>query len=595
MIAFSLPVQQMIVCGVALMLIVLLLFDKFKPAFIFFSAVLVFLLLGILQTGDFLDALANQSILSIFLLIFITAGIKEHFNLIDWLDHFFGKAKTGKGFILRMSSGVAVLSSFLNNTPIVALFMPYVYQWGRKHNISPSKLLIPLSYAAIAGGMMTVVGTSTNLVLKGLAESKNAVPPGFLDYLLPGLTVSIAGILFLYLFGEKLLPNRSELLKSVKRKPREYLVEVRIQSNASIIGQSILEARLRNLKGVYLFEIIRKEKNITPVNPDEVIQKGDALVFAGETKDVIELLEREKDFTTPYISQEETGMRRLNMMETVIPFNSELIGSNLKEIEFRENYDAAVVAIHRNGEKLSGKIGEIILQAGDLLLIVPGKTFRYHIDNRQSLYLVSVVQKISHAHPMAKKGFLGLLVILLGILAFGQLNLFLILLILTAYMVASKLLNIRQIKRQLDVDLLIILVSSLAFSTALIQTGTAQLLAEGLMPVFLPLGNLGVVLGIYVITLILTSIVTHVAAVSIIFPIGYAIGLQMPGLDLTALFVAIAFAASASFHSPFSYQTNMMIYGPGGYKFKDFIKIGVPFTLLYSILALAFILLYYKI
>nr|MDS1299065.1 SLC13 family permease [Aequorivita sp. S2608] len=591
--SFALPIQQIIVCGVTLVLIVFLFLERVRPAFLFFTAVLIFLLVGIIDTADLLEALANESILSVFLLIFITTGIKTHFNLIGWLDRLFAKAKNGKNFMLRMTTTVAGASAVLNNTPIVALFLPYVYQWSRKNKVSPSKLLIPLSFAAIAGGMMTVIGTSTNLVLKGLIEAKNETPPGILDYLLPGLFVSIGGILFLYFWGYKHLPNRIDLLKEVERQPREYLVEVRIVTNSSIIGQSVNQADLRNLKGVYLFEIIREGRSISPVSPQEVIQKGDALVFAGDTDNIMELLERKQDFTPPLGIDKNEKLDRLNIIETVIPFNSELVGKSLKDLEFRENYDAAVLAVHRKGERLNGKIGELPLQAGDLLLISPGETFQHQMENRKSLYLVSTHQKRNKAHSLAKKGFVVVLIALIAGISFGVWSLFFALLLLMAFMVATKLLSIGQIKQELDIDLLVILISSLAFSTALIQSGAAQLLADNLMLFFQPLGPAGVIIGVYIITLLLTTFVTHVAAVSIVFPIGYALALQLPDVNSTALFLAIAFAASASFHSPFSYQTNTMVLGPGGYKLKDFIKIGSPFTLIYSILALAFILLYY--
>lgn len=590
----ALPVQQIIVCVVTVVLIIFLLLEKLKPAFLFFAAVLVFLIAGIIKVSDFLDALANESILSIFLLIFITAAIKEHFNLIGWMDKLFGGVKSGKGFMLRMTSGVAVFSAFLNNTPLVTLFMPYVYQWSKKHKVSPSKLMIPLSFAAILGGMITVIGTSTNLVLNGLIEAKHATSPGFLDYLIPGLLVTGGGLLFLYFVGYKMLPNRMELLQSVNGQAREYMVELNVVPGSEIIGKSITDANLRNLTGVYLFEIIREHYRITPVEPTELIREGDALVFAGDTENVIELLERRQDFVMPFTERGSNGLGKLRIIETVIPFNSELVGNTLKQLAFRENYNAAVVAIHRNGEKLGGKIGEVILQAGDLLLISPGANFKRQLEHRQDLYLVSVLRTATNAHPVARKGFVVVLLALIAGMIAGLIQLFFALLLLIAYMVGSKLLSIKEIKRQLDVDLLVVLVASLTFSTALIDSGAAKTLADAFIGFFRSFGNFGIVVGVYFVTLLLTSFVTHVAAVSIVFPIAYAITMQVPGMNSVAIFIAVAFAASASFHSPFSYQTNMMVYGPGGYKFKDFLKVGLPITLIYSILALAFIGLYYK-
>lgn len=596
MFQLSLPAQQVIVLSVTVLLIILLFFERIRPAFIFFAAVLVFLLAGIIDTKDFLSALANESILSIFLLIFITTGIRDHFNIIGWLDRLFGKTKNPRSFMLRMSSGVAAMSAFMNNTPIVALFMPYVYQWCKRNQISRSKFLIPLSYAAIIGGMITVIGTSTNLVLNGLIQSKNLSALGIYDYLFPGILVSIGGILFLYFFGYKLLPDRTDPLISVARQSREYLVETKIPPASGIIGKSVIDANLRNLTGIYLFEIARGGKPITPVNPEEILEEGDSLFFAGETQNIIELLERDNELSLPKPNSDHPSDNKgHDLIETVIPVNSPLIGSTLKQIEFRENYDAAVVAIHRNGEKLRGKIGEIEMKAGDLLLISAGKNFAKYLSSHPDLYMVSVVAKMIGSNPVARKAFIIVLLLLIAALIAGLVNLFLALIILAAAMVVLKLLNISEIKRQMDIDLLVILVCSLTFSTAIIDTGSAAMVANNFIALFKGLGNMGVVIGLYLVTLILTSFITHVAAVSIVFPIAYALGNSLPGINISALFVAIAFAASASFHAPFSYQTNLMIYGPGGYKFKDFLKIGLPFTFLYSIITILFILFYYKV
>ncbi len=590
---FTPIIQQIIVIAITLALIIFLLMEKIRPAFLFFSAVLIFLLTGIIQTGDLLDAFANESILSIFLLVFLIYGIKEHFNLIARMDRLFGGAKTPRSFMLRMTTGVTFISGILNNTPVVALFMPYVYQWAEKRKVSPSKLLIPLSYAAILGGMMTVIGTSTNLVLNGLIEAKKGATPSFLDYLIPGLLVSIGGIAFLYYIGYRLLPDRKDKLELDKGKIREYLVEVRVVPESGIIGKTIVEAQLRNLQGIYLFEIIRNNHRITPVDPEEMIQEGDALVFAGDTQNIIDLLEREEDFTMP-VKQGE-GKRFENIVETVIPINSEMIGNTLKGLAFREKYDAAVVAVHRNGEQLSGKIGEVTLKAGDLLLISPGRTFQEKIKQRSDLYMVSVIRQSMKTPPGVLKGFLVLLLASIAGMVFHLVDLFLVLVILTSYMVASKLISINQMKKLLDVDLFVVLVASLTFSTALIDSGVAHLLADGIINFFRPLGQAGIIVGIYLLTLILTTFVTHVAAVSITFPIAYGIASQIPGIDPIAIYIAIAFAASASFHAPFTYQTNMMVYGPGKYKFKDFLKTGLPLTLLYSVITLIFIIFYYQI
>lgn len=611
---FELPelAQHIIVITVTIALMGLLLVEKFKPAYIFFGAVLVFLLSGIIDTNDFLLSLANESILSIFLLIFITFGIRTNFNILRWMDKIFGKAKTGRGFIARMTPTVSIFSSFLNNTPIVALFLPYVYDWAKKKDIAPSKLLIPLSFAAMSGGMITVIGTSTNLILGGLAEAEGATPPGFLDYFFPGVMVSIGTVIFLSTIGYSILPGKEKLFKKVREKSREYMVEVNLVQDADIIGQTIEEADLADLNGVDLFEIVRHGVRISPVPPDEIIRQRDNLVFVGNSQKIIQLLERRDDFSIPKITGEDDQEKMRNLqdntleekedttddereiVETLIPTNSALIGSTLKESNFRENYDAAVIGIHRNGVELKQVIEKVRLQPGDLLLIVPGKDFRKQSYQEDDLYVVSI-KKMKNVSRAARRGFLGVLVGVVAGLAFEKINLFFALLILISYMVGSKMVSITNLKKQFSVNLFVVLVASLAFSAALINSGVAEIAANGFMTLFEPMGNKGILIGIYLVTLLLASFVTHAAAVAIVFPMAFSIASQTAGLDMTAVFIAIAFAASASFHTPFSYQTNMMVYGPGEYKFTDFLKVGTPLTIIYSLIVIAFMLFYYQV
>lgn len=619
MIELSELFEHIIVIGVAALLMVLLLFEKIKPAFIFSGAVLIFLLFGIINVDDFLEALSNESILSIFLLIFLTYGIRTNFNILGWMDKVFGTAKKGRGFILRMSTVVAGTSSFLNNTPIVALFLPYVYQWSKRRKISPSKLLIPLSYAATVGGMITVIGTSTNLVLKGLVEAKGGTPPGVLDYLLPGLLVTAGTILYLVTIGYYLLPNKMELLSTVGKNMREYLVNIKLKEESDLSGKTVQEAGLNMLDGIQLFEIIRNGSKVSPIRGYDRIYIGDTLVFIGNTEKITELFEREDDFEIPYLKEKEDDKSnskkpektkkkensekededditsKRSIIETVIPANSTLTGRTLKSLNFNLRYDAVVIGIHRNGVELTQKIGLIPLMPGDLLLMVPGKDFRRLKTQEDDFYIVSIVKNISTVSKKVRFGFLGILLAVVLGMGFLNLSLFLGLLILLSYMVAGKMLSIQDLKEQFGVNLFVVLVGSLAFSTALINSGVAEMAANTFMGIFQDLGSKGILIGIFVATLILTSFVTHVAAVAIIFPIAFAIGSQVSGIDLTAIFIAIAFAASASFHTPFSYQTNMMVYGPGGYKFSDFLKVGLPLTILYSILAIGFILFYYEV
>lgn len=617
--------QHILVISVTIGLMGLLLIDKIKPAYIFFGAVLIFLLAGIIDIKDFLNALSNESILSIFLLIFITFGVRTNFNILAWMDKIFGNAKSGRSFTFKMSGTVAFFSSFLNNTPIVALFLPYVYQWSKKHDISPSKLLISVSYAAMAGGMLTVIGTSTNLILKGLVVAEGGTPPGFLDYLLPGFLVALATILYLCTIGYSILPNKSELINSVNKKQREYLVEVQLAKESDLVGKMVSDIEIKDEEGINLLEIERYGMRISPVRSYEKLRQNDTLVFAGDSQKIIELLRDEDNFIIPILQQEKQEKEKAeekqpnsdeakntektreekkeepqkdeadrNIVETVIPVNSALVGRTLNNLNFKNRYDAVVIGIHRNGATLKKKIDRIRLRPGDLLMIVPGENFQKNTHQQDDLYIMSVVTNLNRSSALARKGFVAVLAATIAAMAFAGMNLFFALLIITSYMIATKMMSVEDLKTQFSVNLFVVLVASLAFSTALINSGVAEIAANAFMKVFESFGNQGIVIGIYLVTLVLASFVTHAAAVAIVFPIAFSIGSGIEDLDMIAVYIAMAFAASASFHTPFSYQTNMMVYGPGGYKFSDFLKAGTPLTLLYSVLVIAFILFYYS-
>ncbi|MEM8568356.1 MAG: SLC13 family permease, partial [Bacteroidota bacterium] len=329
-----------------------------KPTVAFLFASLAMVVLGIITPRQVLEGFSNQSIASVAIVILLTAGVRENFNIELFLDKVFGGLKSYRSFLLSMMAKVAILSSFVNNTPVVVLMTPYVFNWGRKNNISPSKLLIPLSYATILGGMITLIGTSTTLVLNGFLMESKLPPIDPIDLLITGLSVSIIGILFLVLFSSKLLPSRTDIMERFELNKREYLIEKRLSNNSKLIGKSVIEGGLRNLNGVYLVEIIRNEKLITPVAPDETIQKDDILIFAGNTDNIIDLTLTDIGIELPpKLAPSTSG--KVNVVEAVVSANSSLLGKTVKESNFRERYNAAVIAIHRNGEKLSGKIGRI--------------------------------------------------------------------------------------------------------------------------------------------------------------------------------------------------------------------------------------------
>lgn len=564
-------------------LIVLLLWDKFKPALLFMVTSVLFVLLGFIEVEDFLGSFSNKTVVTIFLLIYLTAVLNNNFPFLSLMDKYFKKVKTPRLFILQMTSVVSLSSGIMNNTPLVSLFIPYVYQWAKKNKVSPSKLLIPLSYAAITGGMITVVGTSTNLVLNSFIQSAGGQLLSFADFLLPGLIVSLVGVVFLTFFSDKLLPNREAFDDEPEEILREYLAETRLENDSPLVGKTIYEAGLRNLDGVYLAQIYRNGSLLPAVTPEVELHANDRLYFAGDTLKVKDVI---KNFSgIVWAKVERFALNdKANIFETLVPANSILQGKSLKQVEFRERFDAAVIAIHRNGSKAQGKLGEIELTAGDMLLLLAGPNFKNKVSQGKDLYLLNWFKDTGHV-AKARYFFLASLIGFIAISAFGIIDFFIALVLSLISAVFAKMFDVEEAKKHTDIELFLILGRAITVGKAFIDTGAADLIISPLITVIKPWSVLPIIIALYFITVLLTSLITNTAAVAIVFPLAFEL-IHDLGLNPTVTYLAIAFGASASFITPIAYQTNLMVFGPGKYKFNDFIKIGIPFLILYSVSAL---------
>lgn len=557
----------------------------------FFLVALALILTGIVSVQDFLLGFANKSIVTIFLLIFITNGLKENFNLIDWLNRKFDSVRTARGFSMRLTAGVSLLSALVNNTPIVALLIPMVQDWSRKKGIPASKLLIPLSYATILGGMITLIGTSTNLVLNGLVTSNGFPSLGFSDFLWPGLLVTAGGWLYFATLGWKLLPSRISALEDFQLHSREYLLEMKVAPGAGIAGKSVKEAGLRSLEGVFLVEVVRGKQHLSPVGPEEVLRENDLLYFAGDTDRIVDLLSGSNGLT-PAKTEKFNLEGELQVVEALIPANSGLAGKRVKDTNFRDRFDAAIVAIHRNGQHVTGKIGQQQLEYGDMLLLTAGKNFARLANTDKDLYWINQHRTIREKHKGANL-LLGLATLgALSSVFAGLIDLFTALVVILTAMVALGFTGAGSIKKQFNLDLLLILGSAMILGKALIDTGSARWLTEATLMPLVAAGPLWVLVVLFILTVLLTSFVTNVAAVSIIFPVAVALA-EETGMDPRPLFLAIAFAASCAFLTPFGYQTNLMVQGPGGYKFSDFFRVGAPLVVIYTGIVLAYLIIFF--
>lgn len=585
--------NQIFVLAVVVFLVVSLYKEFFNPSLTFFIAVVALLVTGIITPAELLKGLSNQQIIIIFVLVLVTAGIRLVYGselFSRWFNH---KLKP-KAFLLRLVATASAISPFINNTPLVALMIPYVRDWAEKTGNPSSKFMMPLSFATIMAGMITVIGTSTNLVLNGLIQEYHLPLLGFDDFFFLGVLVTVLGGAYLYFIGYKLLPSNPNRMDHLRENVQEYIIETEVFGKSKLIGKTIKEAGLRNLKDVFLVEIIRHEKVISPVSPEDVLEEGDMLFFAGNTQSIYKIIEEDNGLRIPKQDNlEREG--QFNFVEAVIPANSNLIGLRIKESDFRKKFNASIIAIHRNGKKVSGKVGEMHLAGGDFLLLLAGEGNENRNGGAEKdLFYISSPKKITKTKSSRFKwvGVASLVLLVLGIAE--VLPLFQVCIGILTGLILLGILSFTEIRRELDLSLLMILVCSLAIGVALEKSGTAELIAQGLIATGKTMGSVGVLASLFIVTIFLTALISNTAAVSIVFPIAMSIAAQLQ-LSSTPFFVAIAFAASGDFMTPIGYQTNLMVYGPGGYTFKDFIRVGSPLTFLYVVICIAFISFYYNL
>ncbi|MEJ7737225.1 MAG: SLC13 family permease [Chitinophagaceae bacterium] len=560
-----------------------------RPSVLFLVAVFIFLISGILTPEEVLKGLANKQIVVIFLLVILSTGFQRSFGN-GFFHYLFKGHLQPKQFLLRLMLFVSSTSAFINNTPIVAFMIPYVKDWVDRKGLPASKFMIPLSFATILGGMITIVGTSTNLLLVGLITEAHLPLLLYTDFLFLGLIVTVLGLGYLYIIGYGLLPDKKSATLEMEENLKEYVVETVVEPSSILVGECI-KTHLRNLKDIYLFEIVRNGISLFPVSPEEVVKSGDHLYFSGRTSAIAQLVKEVKGLSLPD-TMTLNKYRHHQCVEAIIPANSGLIGKKVNESNFRQRYHASIIALHRQGKRMAGPVGETVLNAGDLMLLLSGDKMH---NQSSDLFLLKRhdVQMVKDRKTILKKitPFAVLLLLVLGIT--GIFDLFMAVALAITIFLVTKTLRFNEIKRTFDFDLAVLLVASLAIGQALTKTGAALWVAEGL----LQLGGSQPMIAIsllFAVTLFTTAVISNAAAVAIVFPLAVSLAHQLH-IHTTPVMIAIAFAASADFMTPIGYQTNLMVYGPGNYSFKDFFKVGLPLTVLYTTACLFFISWYYNL
>jgi len=585
-----------LVFTVVAFLLIALYTEFIRPAYAFFVVIVVLNLFGILTPAEVLHGLANEQLAVIVFLIILG----KIFQKRPLIDAFFNRAlstvKTRAGLMSRMLPFVAVCSAFLNNTPLVAMLIPYIHSWGKRNEVAPSKLLIPLSYAAILGGCATLIGTSTNLIVNSLIVAEGAAynlkPLSIFDFSYVGVPMIVIGLLYI-MAANKLLPEKRDVFADFKEKSREYIVEAQIAPKSQLIGKTVEEAHLRHLKGLFLTEIFRGDQVIAPVSPGWHLLEGDVLIFAGNTEKIADLVKPSSGLTLPHMV-EKYRQEKIDIEEVVISYNSSLIGEKVSNSDFRGTYDAAILAIHRNGEKLSGKIGDVVLKSGDVLLVVTGTGFGKREVEEHDFYFISKIREIPKQNVKKAALLIGGTILAIVLAIIGVASLFQTLLVLLTILLLFKVTTITDIRTSIDYNLIVIIALGLALGVAMIKTGVADMIANSFVLIFEPLGVIGLMFGIFLVANILSAFMFNAAAAVIIFPVSLSIALTM-NLNPIPFVLLVAYGVGTSFMTPIGYQTNLMVYGPGGYSFRDFFRIGFPLTLIYMVVCVFILAYMYKL
>ena len=560
------------------------------PDALLLGALVLVSITGIISPEEALVGFSNAGMLTVGALYVVAAALRETGALDAVGSCVLGNAKSERGAFVRMAGSVTAMSAFLNNTPIVAMFIPIVSGWCKKHRIAPSRLLLPLSYLCILGGTCTLIGTSTNLVVNGLMQemsqsnpelSQVLYPMGFFELGYVGLPYAIVGIIYLLVIGQRLLPNRKDLIEKFTESSREYLVNMRIESNCRLVGKMVQEAGLRQLPGLFLVEVTRDDLSISPVLPDFVLKSNDILTFTGVVSTIVDL---EKIQGLVPVADEgyetHTAKRRGRMLcEAVVSKTCPGVGKSIRDSDFRARYNAAVIAVHRGGERLIGKVGDIVLRAGDTLLLQAGVHFiRAHRNSSHFLLVSGVSDSRSLRHDKAVWSLI-LLVLLITLMISGVIKIVLAAFLVAGLMILMRCISVADARQSVDWQTLLTIAAAFGFSKALVNSGFVASVAGFFVQFAGRWGPYGILVCVYLMTSLFTEAVTNNAAAAIIFPFAVAIAVQA-GVNPRPLVMAVAFAASASLMTPLGYQTNLMVYGPGGYRFTDFVRVGLPLNLL---------------
>mmetsp|Transcript_18948 Transcript_18948/g.32232 ORF Transcript_18948/g.32232 Transcript_18948/m.32232 type:complete len:684 (-) Transcript_18948:19-2070(-) len=578
------------VCTVALVL-VLLVNDTYEAHFTMMLGMVILLITTVISVDDALEGFSNSGLATIAVLFIVAKGIELSGILKYVLRYVLRRPRYLVVAQLRLLLPVAVLSAFTNNTPIVAMMVPLVQSWCRQTSFKTSELLMPLSFATILGGTCTLIGTSTNLILVALIQDEDGYEDlniGFFEVAYVGLPVLVVGMIYILIGSRFLLPHRAVGVESFTSDPREFSAAVRVTEKCPAVGKSIEQAGLRHLPNVYLFEIQRGDEIISAPAPTTILNAGDILYFSGVINSMKAVYE--VDGLVPAEDSQVKKIANLKdhiICQAVIAAHSPIVGMSVKEARFRTKYNAAIISVHRAGHRVQSKIGDIVLQPGDTLLLETTSLFIEYNKNNSHFSLVSRLEGIDTVLP--KQDILNMLfvaipaVIMVVVSIINLTSLLAAAFVVSCFYIITRRVTMSQALESIKADLLIIIATGFAIGTGLDNSGASEVVANSVLPAFEIFGNIGVLAGLFILTALLSSFITNAAAVTLMFPIAIQF-IDSTGIPVKSVIFTLMIAASSSYATPIGYQTNLLVWGPGGYTSGDFFKFGFPLMVIAGVI-----------
>ena len=551
----------------------IMLFTKWRSDMVFLGAIGVLYVTGVLDAKEAFSGFSGTSVVTVGVLFVVVAGLM-HTGVLQWIvKHLLGAPDSYSKAVVRLMLPVAALSSFLSNTTVVTLFVNIVKMWAKKLGVAPSKLLIPLSYASGMGGVCTLIGTPPNLIISGLYEEKTGEAMNILTTTIPGLFCLAVGVLSVIAM-RRLLPDR-KTSENAFEQTREYTGELLVPSDNPHVGQTLGEAGLLHVKGSTLIEMYHYDNVLSPITEDEFIMGGDHLVYAGQIEDILEMVETHDLVSANQLifTLDEKEANNYRLFTAYVTFGSSLIGKTMNSCSFEKDNNVIMVAAARLGERIKEAPGNVVLQAGDTLLLICPKHFNFNTASlSRDLHFFESEDVPYYGHGTLISS--AIMIAMVALSALGVMPLLQCAFLAAAAMLVCRCCNMEQAMKAINWEILIVFAGSAVLGLAIQKTGIAECLANGILNVC---GTNPIVLmaAVCLVGTFVTEFISNTAAGAMFFPIMYEAAEKL-GYEPFPFLVALMISVSSSFATPIGSPTHMLVYGPGGYRFSDFLRIGLP-------------------